>query len=205
MTEQHSHLLFRIISPVRWQTTCTCEGRYLLGEWSCHSTIWVLNWGHQLSLPWYAGVGRGHTKCWNSLPSPASYQGYHQPGKGLGELPDQYYTTESRHNDTEKLDFMWHFFTSAFLAKFDVTLQQGRHWESKCSWLSLAGPCSLPRLIPGQGPLWHQQTFHVFTEMLGTERSIKIECWTLPWLQGAEPRHGRAAAAIHTVPKDQVT
>lgn len=105
----------------------------------------------------------------------------------------------------EKLDFMWRFFTSAFLAKFDVTLQQGRHWESKCSWLSSAGPCSLPRLIPGQGPLWHQQTFREFTEMLGTERSIKIECWTLPWLQGAEPHHGRAAAAIHTVPKDQVT
>lgn len=115
------------------------------------------------------------------------------------------YTTESRHKDAEKLDFMWHSFTSAFLAKLEVALQHGRHWESKCSWQSLVGPCSLPRLIPGQGPRWHQQTFHVFTETPGTERSVKIKSSTLRWLQGAEPRHGRAAAALHTVPKDQVT
>ena len=115
------------------------------------------------------------------------------------------YTTESRHNDVQKLDFMWCSFTSAFLAKFEVALQQGRHWESICFWQSLVGPCSLPRLISGQGPLWHQQMFHVFTETLRTERSIKIKRSTLPWLQGAELPHGRAAAALHTVPKDQVT
>lgn len=115
------------------------------------------------------------------------------------------YTTESRHNDAGKLDFMWCSFTSAFLAKFEVPLQQGRQRESKRSQQSSVGPCSLPRLIPGQGPLWHQQTFHMFTETPGTERSIKIKRSTLPWLQGAEPLHGRATAALHTVPKDQVT
>lgn len=34
-----------------------------------------------------------------------------------------------------------------------VALQQGWHREGKCSWQGSAGPCSLPRLIPGQGAL----------------------------------------------------
>lgn len=157
-------------------------------------------------MPWYAGEAGGHAESQSSPASPASLAGLPPAWKGTWRAARSVtYTTESRHKDAEKLDFMWHSFTSAFLAKLEVALQQGRHWESKCSWQSLAGPCSLPRLIPGQGPRWHQQTFHVFTETPGAERSVKIKRSTPRWLQGAEPRHGRAAAALHTVPKDQVT
>lgn len=115
------------------------------------------------------------------------------------------YMTESRHSDAENLGFMRCPFTSTFLAKFEAVIQQGGRGESKRSWQSSAGPCSLPRLIPGQGLLWHQHRFHVFAEMLGTERSIKIKRPSLPQLRGAEPRHSRAAAALHAVPEDQVT
>lgn len=80
-------------------------------------------------------------------------------------------------------------------SEFEVPLQQGRPWQS------LAGSCILPRLIPGQGPLWHQQMFHVLPEMLGTERSIKIQH---SLAAGSRTCQGRAAAAPPTAQKDQV-
>lgn len=90
------------------------------------------------------------------------------------------YTTESRHNGAEKLGFMWCSFPSRFLAKFEMPLQQGRHWESKCSWQSSAAPCSLPRLIQDRDHFSISKCFTCSLRHQGPKEALKSNIQLFP-------------------------
>lgn len=110
------------------------------------------------------------------------------------------YMFEGRRNDAEKRDS-----------------------SPACSWISLkwlygkghTGRMNSPgkaqatlcfaQAWPRTGTTLASLTFHVFTKTPESKGSIKSKRWALPWLQGAEPHHGTAAAALHAAPKDQVT